>query len=62
MNSTFKEIPFTLNFDLWFWKQFVFYYIQLRKPRGRISDLLSPEMRRTTLILWVLWYVNKLYL
>ncbi len=25
--------------------------------RGRIKDLLMPEMRKTTLLLWFIWYV-----
>ena len=24
--------------------------------RGRIKDLLMPEMRKTTLLLWIIWY------
>jgi len=31
---------------------------RLRKPRGRVSDLLNPENRRTTIILWLLWYTS----
>ncbi|PIO54699.1 hypothetical protein TELCIR_23931, partial [Teladorsagia circumcincta] len=28
------------------------------EKRGDIADLLSPDLRRTTLLLWVIWAVN----
>ncbi|RPI85649.1 MAG: MFS transporter [Chloroflexi bacterium] len=29
-------------------------------PRGRISDLWSPKLKRTTLLLWVIWFAISL--
>lgn len=31
-------------------------------PRGSIKALLSPTLRRTTLLLWFIWYVDEYFL
>lgn len=30
----------------------------LKTPRARVRDLFAPSLRRTTLLLWVIWFCN----